>query len=287
MKINSITNKLTPNSGFLEVYHDSQQTKEKSAGLCGKNNSGYNVSFNGGLPIKSGAAVNAMTSKRMKALNWLLEFVKDHNVAGSALMALFLAGVLRPLTIMALPGKKDKDDKIYASGHSMASGLIGFGVSTALTTHWDNGVKKVMDNYKNHYDTVFNNLKDGTADEPEPLKYNFNILKKRYDRLVEIAKEQGTKATALEKRMLKKQIDNLGLEMKNVTDWVIAVPRSMLTIALIPPILKYVFGVEKKKAAPAAETSAKNAQPQNQTPTQTLNTSYLQKTFSQFKGGKN
>ena len=39
--------------------------------------------------------------------------------------------------------------------------------------------------------------------------------------------------------------------MKNVTDWAIAIPRSILTIALIPPILKYVFGVQKKsKAAP-------------------------------------
>ena len=36
---------------------------------------------------------------------------------------------------------------------------------------------------------------------------------------------------------------------KNVPDWFIAIPRAALTIALIPPILKYVFGIEKKKSA--------------------------------------
>ena len=182
MKINSISNDFTLKSGYLEVYKDPHNSKDTSAGLCGKNNKEYNVSFNGGLP-------------------------KDHNVSGSALMALFLAGVLRPLTIMALPGKKDKEDKIYASGHSIASGLIGFGVSTVLTTPWDNGVKAVMDNYQKHYNTVIKNIKEGTNEEPEPLKYKFDILNKRYEKLVEIAKEQGTKATALEKKLLKKQID--------------------------------------------------------------------------------
>ena len=45
--------------------------------------------------------------------------------------------------------------------------------------------------------------------------------------------------------------------VKNIPDWVIGVPRAMLTIALIPPILKYVFGLEKKKkSAPQQEQVA-------------------------------
>ena len=297
MKINSINNDFTLKSGYLEVYRDPHNNKDKSAGLCGKNSKEYNVSFNGGLPVKSEAAVNVFKSKKMKALDWLLKFVKDHNVSGSALMALFLAGVLRPLTIMALPGKKDKEDKIYASGHSIASGLIGFGVSTVLTTPWDNGVMSVMQNYQKHYDTVIKNIKEGTNEEPKPLKYKFDILNKRYERLVEIAKEQGTKATALEKRMLKKQIDNMGLMMKNITEWAIAVPRSILTIALIPPILKYVFGVEKKKAEPVAaknqaEQVASNVEDYRKMTGMQSNDFYRSfrfdpKWFGQAKGGNN
>ena len=34
--------------------------------------------------------------------------------------------------------------------------------------------------------------------------------------------------------------------MKMGPDILIGIPRSIITIALIPPILKYVFGIEKK-----------------------------------------
>lgn len=287
MKINSIKNDITLNSGFLETRKNSQSEKKKNAGLCEKNNRGYNVAFNGSLPVKSEAAVNAMVSGKMRLLNWLLDFVKEHNVAGSALMSLFLAGALRPATIMALPGEKDKEDKIYASGHSMASGLIGFAVSTALTTPWDGGVKKVMENYKEHYDVVINNLKNGESKEPPKLKYNFSILKNKYEKLVELEKEAATSGSKLAKKACKQYIDTLALEMKNITDWAIAIPRSMLTIALIPPILKYVFGLEKKKSGQKTEAQNPSA---NTLPVANLKQNMealMQKSFSDFNGGKN
>ena len=34
--------------------------------------------------------------------------------------------------------------------------------------------------------------------------------------------------------------------------FVFGIVKAMLTVALIPPILKYVFGIEKKAKAPAA-----------------------------------
>ena len=49
------------------------------------------------------------------------------------LIALGLALGPRPLAILSLPGKKNKEDKIYASGHSIASGLIGFMFSCIVT----------------------------------------------------------------------------------------------------------------------------------------------------------
>lgn len=290
MKINSIKNNFTLKSGYLESYYDPHHSKEKcSAGMCEKNTYSSNIAFNGGLPIKSGAAVNALEakSKKMRVLNWLLEFVKEHNVSGSALMALFLAGALRPVTIMALPGKKDKDDKIYASAHSMASALIGYGASYAITIPWDNGIKKVMDNYKEHYDTVIGNLRNGTANEPPKLKFKFGILQNKYEKLVELEKQAATSGTKLAKKACKNYIDTLQMEMKNISDWAIAIPRSMLTIALIPPILKYVFGIEKKKAA--AKPEQQNVQQNSQPQLSALKASDIlnQKSFSQFKGGNN
>lgn len=285
MKINSIKNDFTLKTGYLESYYDSHQSKQnRNAGMCEKNINNSNIAFNGSLPAKSGAAVNSLvaSTKKMKALNWLLKFVKDHNIAGSALMSLFLAGALRPVTILALPGKKDKEDKIYAAGHSMASGLIGFGISTAVTTPWDDGVKKIMDNYKNHYDTVIDNLKNNTAKEPEPLKYNFKLLKNKYEKLVELQK--GALKDPVLKRDCLKYIDTLALQMKNITDWVISVPRAMLTIALIPPILKYVFGMEKKKKQEAAPDS-QNKISDTTKGTMISTKMMLQKSIKEFTGG--
>ena len=70
--------------------------------------------------------------------NWfgkLAKYAEEHNISASALIALVLAGVMRPATILSLPGKEDKEDKIYAAGHAIASGIIGFLVSTAVTSH--------------------------------------------------------------------------------------------------------------------------------------------------------
>ena len=82
-------------------------------------------------------------------------------------------------------------------------------------------------------------------------------------------------------KSLTKRRETLKTLIKNIPDWVIGVPRAILTIALIPPILKYVFGVEKKK---------KNPQEQNKivdtSKTDTPKMDFMNKpAFEQFKGG--
>ena len=46
---------------------------------------------------------------------------------------------------MSLPGKKDKDDKIYASGHAIASGIIGFVFSSIVMSPLDAASKKIKE----------------------------------------------------------------------------------------------------------------------------------------------
>ena len=70
--------------------------------------------------------------------------------------------------------------------------------------------------------------------------------------------------------------------MHNISEWVIAIPRAMLTIALIPPILKYVFHVEKKPKA------QKEVTPQIQTNKNNVNSSFVRITpssMNDFIGG--
>lgn len=248
MKINQIQHYLTPNSGSTALPQTPESFKERYYADVYKKDRGYNAHNSGRLQNESKSAAVAFQGNlghrilKSEKFSWFLEKAHEHNIAMSAFMALLLAGICRPATIMALPGDKDKDDKIYASGHSIASGVIGFIASVILTSPLDIAIKKYTD-LKNA------NLwkKDG------PYKAMIDELKK-------LNAENADEALI---KLQEGKISAMKTAMKNIPDWIIAVPRSMITIALIPPILKYVFGVEKKKkpdAAPEPEKQAERSQ---------------------------
>lgn len=72
--------------------------------------------------------------------------VADYETVVQAAIAAVICIALRPLTIMALPTKKGKtkEDNIYASSHSMASGMVGLVTAFALTAPFKSGEKYVM-----------------------------------------------------------------------------------------------------------------------------------------------
>ncbi len=234
--------------------------KNRGKGVCIENR-GLKAGYSGSFTGKSEAATSFM-DKILKS-KWFGKFAKysnEHNISTSALVALVLAGIMRPATIMSLPGKKDKDDKTYAAGHSMASGIIGFIFSTALTSPFDESIKKVF-------------AEDGEFAGPKLKKISDEIAKyKALEEKGELTAESLKKL----KTLVKKQ-EAMKTFLKNVPDWIIAVPRAMLTIALIPPILKYVFGLEKKKS--------QEQQPQQQKNIQIRNDIIDKPVFAAFKGG--
>lgn len=146
----------------------------------------------------------------------LLEFIDDQQLVFGAAFALLLTCILRPASIVLIPGNKNKDDQKYAAAHSIASGVIGFAISSILFYPVGNAIKKIKENPKKFI-----------------INKNSYLLNKKAEE------------TAI------KYIDRL-------PDIVTAIPKGILTIALIPPILKYVFGIEKKKCAVNKETPANN-----------------------------
>lgn len=142
------------------------------------------------------------------AVKKILEMAEDHNLIFSAGFALILTCILRPASIVALPSKKNQDDQKYAAAQSIASGVIGFALSLLI--------------FKPFQD-VSKNLKD-LAKTPEKL----NLSKNSY--LLKDSKKLSTAMTYLER----------------LPDIAFAAPKGILTVALIPPILKYVFKMEKK-----------------------------------------
>jgi hypothetical protein len=119
-----------------------------SVDLCGNQSVGINTTinknkgyYNGSFTGKEKAAVSL--SSRM--LEGLIDACNNHTTIVQNLVALVLALGPRTLAILSLPGKKNKEDKVYAAGHAWASGLIGFAFSTIVMYPLGEAAKKVRE----------------------------------------------------------------------------------------------------------------------------------------------
>lgn len=131
----------------------------------------------------------------------------------SATFAILLTCLLRPAAIMALPGgEKNKDNKKYAAAQSIASGIIGYLMSLVIFSPIAGAISKI-EKHPNYF--ISKNPKLSYLHDPKIFKAAKVILNMSPDALL-------------------------------------AVPRATVTIALIPPILKHVFGWEKKSSSTLA-----------------------------------
>jgi len=280
MNIDSIKN--YPAGSHAKLKHRGLgvlESKYKSTGMCDNkelNRGYYSGSFTG---IGTGAAASVV--KPVLKDNWfdnLLKLCDKHTVIAQNLVALVLAAMFRPVAIMSLPGKKNKDDKIYASGHSIASGLIGFGFSSVVMYPLGQAVEKSKQNVtevavapllsKNtselgkkdlrRIDKLKDKFKVETIGQlADKIKEKFGVkdlkdlenveLFKKFKEIYKVenlAKLEQSQAFKMTTKVLDMAPDV----------FVFGILKAMLTIALIPPILKYGFGVEKSKpqAQPAA-----------------------------------
>ena len=67
--------------------------------------------------------------------------IMNHEVLVQALISAVVCVAMRPLTIMAIPTKKSKQDNMYASAHSVSSGLVGIASSLLIATPFSKGIK--------------------------------------------------------------------------------------------------------------------------------------------------
>ena len=235
MKINSVQYDRSLKQGYhSDTGNPAGIAKEYSAGVRNNNNTGYNVAFSGSGASKktSEAAVkvfnnlgDTVTDKIMRSEKFkkLVEVFEEKTVVAQALVALIVAGVLRPATNMAMAGKDDREDSMYAAAHAISSAVIGFVVSSLVMAPFDKAFKKI---------------------KAEPKKY----LSGLEDLL-------GVKEIGKRKLEKSKPYKNISKVAQMIPDSIVlGIPKAMLTIALIPAILKYVFGLEKKsKTKPIPE----------------------------------
>lgn len=218
MNIDSIKNYPT---GFMlkrKSKYGLEGEQGKSVELCEKksvNRGYYSGSFTG---INQKAAVK-VSETMLDKINTLCN---NHTVIAQNLVALVLAGVFRPVAIMSLPGKKNEKDKKYASGHSIASGVIGFGFASVVMYPLGKAASKIK--------------KSIEAASKNPTKYLTDKSKEIY------------KVKDLKDLVNSKTFEKVTRILDMAPDvFIFGIAKAALTIALIPPILKYGFGLEKGK----------------------------------------
>lgn len=194
----------------------------ESVEKCEKENRGY---YGGSFTGMNGAAANSYKNlgktfadkiAKSGVFQSLLNVFEEKSSVAQALVALVVAGGMRPITNLAMANEKDRDDSIYAASHAIASAVIGFVVSSIVM---------------HPFDTAFRKIKS------DPKKY----LKGLEDLF-------GVKEIGKRKLEKSKPYKKLSKAAQMGIDTVfLGIPKAMLTIALIPPILKYVFHMEKGK----------------------------------------
>lgn len=144
---------------------------------------------------------------KSKLLKRGLEFAADNGALFGAGVSLACATVVRPLTIYATP-KTDKENRKLACAKSLASSAVGFGLMCGVSLPLSNSIKKI-DKTPNKYlkQSTIRNLKDNGKSLVNSKGYQFST-----------------------------QLFKLGIGA------VTAIPKAIITCALIPPIMKLTFG---------------------------------------------
>lgn len=151
-----------------------------------------------------------------KAFESVAKFAGENSATFNAASSLVMAGVLRPLTIMALPAKNEQEQKNKgnAAAHAIASAVIGFAITSTVMKPISAGLKKVMNNTDKYLPKLSEKMKSNPA-----LEKNVN------------------------------KVLSFG------PDILLAVPRALLTSKLSGYVNKALFG-KKKEAAPAPAQQA-------------------------------
>ncbi|MDD3238266.1 MAG: hypothetical protein PHV37_09250 [Candidatus Gastranaerophilales bacterium] len=140
-----------------------------------------------------------------------LEFAAENGALVTTGVTLLLSTFVRPLAILMTP-KSEKKDKQIASAKSIASSLVGFGLTAAIFNPVSKAMNKITDKPEQYLKPMtIKTLKNGSETLDKASAFNFV-----------------------------KQITKLSPEMISV------LPKAILTTALITPFVKLLFNKTDK-----------------------------------------
>ena len=176
----------------------------------------------------SGSAIS-MSEKfvKSKAVNKLTKFVNDNEAAYNAIYALLIAGIVKPLVVMHMPGSEDKDKQLIATKNFLQA-FIGCFMGLTIGGGF---VKKSFDIIKN----------------------NLNLIKVNADDTLSVVKETSEEALEVAKKKLISENTGLAAKFAQAKD----MAKSSEGLSKISEFAKGMF--KKVKYEPTDDAIAKKA----------------------------
>ncbi len=167
-----------------------------------------------------------------KGFSKALLLVKENEAKFENLITIVLAGLLKPICVLAMPGAEEEDKQMAATKNFVAA-VTGFVLSSIILTPVSKGVKKVVANLPKYIkDPKYRKLID-----PSEFGDEFVMMGKNGKKL-----------------MAGDLADSFSTFYKKVADLGITPTKAAITIAFMPHLLNALFG--KRKAEKAAAKKA-------------------------------
>lgn len=212
-----------------DVYNNNRPAK--AAALSGSERiNGEDISFKGDPKLVQNIATDFLKgaksdmpkwAEKMGSSKWfknVLSVVNKHETLFENIVTLFVAGLLKPICVLAMPGA-EKEDKQMAATKNAVSALVGFGISSVIMTPISGATNKIL----------------SSLDSAEPTKYIKDPLYVAALKSAEVA-ENGKSSLHEAFKSTFKKFPDVG----------IAPMKAAITIALTPIVLKKIFGKTKK-----------------------------------------
>lgn len=203
-------------------------------------------------------------------------FSEEHEAFVKNAIALGLAGILKPICVLAMPGADEKDKQFTATKNCL-SAFIGFGLTSAILGPINYGVDRFMKNPEIYLPKghklidIFQNAKNKPYTIDISKKPKFTLL----DRLKGKTPPQYSDYA-----------DAFKIVYKNGLGIITAPLKAYLTIKSMPFILKVVFGEDrKKKKEPQEQPMYMQVLNQPNMLPESENDKNIKKTFAMFSVG--
>ena len=172
-----------------------------------------------------------------ETFNKLLDFTEKNESKMSAILSLGLAGVLKPICVLAMPGA-EKEDKQMTATKNCLSACVGHMLTCAILDPISAGVNRFLDNPGAYLkDDKKGLIEQFTKDKAEAFKVH----------------------TTQELRSLTYKTNTYNAfktTYKKSLGLIVAPLKPAITIALVPHVMKFLFGDKKKQKAEEAMKQA-------------------------------